>query len=143
MIKNHTYHYTFQVRLIQLKQSQIILEKCRMAESFLSRFLGLMGKTSLSSSEALWIPRCSSIHMWWMRISLDVLFLKKFAGDKSIGKNIEDHDVCYEVIKSYSNLKPWKLFPVSALKATDVLEMSAGLIKQYQIREGDKICIIA
>ncbi|RYZ09624.1 MAG: DUF192 domain-containing protein [Comamonadaceae bacterium] len=47
----------------------------RLAGSFASRLVGLLGTRGLPPGGALWIRPCSSIHMLGMRHALEVLFL--------------------------------------------------------------------
>lgn len=45
------------------------------ADHFLSRFLGLMGKPFLPQGEGLLLRNCSSIHCCFMRFPIDVVYL--------------------------------------------------------------------
>lgn len=49
----------------------------KVAETFKDRFMGLMGKTSLPDKEGLFFPKCSSIHCFFMKMSIDVVYLNK------------------------------------------------------------------
>jgi hypothetical protein len=45
------------------------------ADSYWSRFWGLMGRRTLGEGEGLLIEPCSSIHTMFMRFAIDVIFL--------------------------------------------------------------------
>ena len=68
-------------------------EKFRLtvADNFLKRFLGLMGRFRLEPNTGLLLAPCNSIHMMFMRFPIDVIF----------------YDEEYNVVKVATNLKPW------------------------------------
>lgn len=45
------------------------------ATGFLDRFMGLMGQESVPEWRGLLFPRCTSLHTYWMRVPIDVLWL--------------------------------------------------------------------
>jgi uncharacterized protein len=90
------------------------------ANTFVKRLKGLMFRTRPLHEEGLLITPCNSIHMCFMFFSIDVVFLSK--------QN--------EVIKVVHNLKPWRfVLPVKGAYST--LELTAGAIERYEIKEGD------
>lgn len=95
-------------------------ENLVLANTAIKRFLGLMGRKSLAPNEALWLRPCSSIHTFWMRFAIDVIYL-----DRQL-----------QVIKLIENLRPFRLtFP--AKHTASVIEMSANSISQHNLRVGD------
>ncbi|MBZ0252169.1 MAG: DUF192 domain-containing protein, partial [Candidatus Methylomirabilis sp.] len=50
-----------------LSRGTVLAPRARDAATFLSRFLGLMGRAGLPEGEALVIAPCNSIHMFFMR----------------------------------------------------------------------------
>lgn len=109
--------------LINTSRQQILLRNLRIADTFWQRFTGLMGRT-LAESEGLLIRPCNSIHCFFMKIPIDVLFLDK----DSI------------VIHIISRMKPWRVSPV-VRGATAVIEGPAGAFEQ--VASGDHIEIQA
>ena len=96
--------------------------KVRVAKNFFERLRGLIGKDFLKPNEGLLIAPCNSIHMCFMKFSIDAIF---------IDKNF--------VVKKISpNLKTWTGFAI-CLSAWGVVEVAAGesLIKNLKI--GDKL----
>lgn len=51
------------------------LDRIVLANTFLRRLIGLLGRKALSQREGLLISPCPSIHTFFMRFSIDVVFL--------------------------------------------------------------------
>jgi uncharacterized membrane protein (UPF0127 family) len=95
------------------------------ADCLLKRMKGLLGKSEMLAGEGLWIKPCKSIHMFFMKFPIDVVFLNK--------KN--------QVIAVRENLKPnriTRLYP----RAVSVLELPAGTIEATATEVGDEIEIV-
>ena len=89
------------------------------ARTFFGRFLGLMFIPQESFCGGLFIPKCSSIHTFFMHFCIDVIFLDKTS----------------KVIKIVKNIKPWRvILPVRLAKA--VIELKADFADKYGIKEG-------
>ncbi|MBI4405087.1 MAG: DUF192 domain-containing protein [Deltaproteobacteria bacterium] len=56
---------------------KLVIENCGVATSFLDRLCGLMGKKNIRPDEALYFPSCNSIHTFFMRFPIDVVFINK------------------------------------------------------------------
>lgn len=110
-------------------EKSVVLNDCLLATGFLDRLIGYMGKKQVASSEGILFPDCSSVHMWFMRTNLDVLFLK------SESKNT------WKVTTVYSNVPAWKILPLASLSSDTVLEIQPGNAGKLQIQEGDRLCI--
>ena len=61
------------------------------ADNIISRMVGLLGKKSLDSDKALLITPCTSIHTFFMRFPITVIFINE----------------TYEITDYAINLKPW------------------------------------
>lgn len=89
------------------------------ADTFLKRLMGYMFRKE-PHHEALMIKPCNSIHTFFMKFNIDVIF---------VNKNME-------VIKKVENLKPGKvIMPIK--DAWAVIEGKAGKFKSVDI--GDRI----
>ena len=99
------------MRLIEAGSGRVVVEDLELAKSSWSRFMGLMGKRSLERGRGLWIEPCNSIHMFFMRFAIDVLFL----------------DRQRRVKKVMLNLKPWRISPI-VFGARTVVELPAGTL---------------
>jgi uncharacterized protein len=106
--------------IIKNKMKLTLLSKnSRNADNFLSRFKGLMGKKSFSEEDGLIINPCNSIHMFFMKFSLDIVFVNK--------NN--------RVVHLIENLKPWKLSKI-VWSAAFVIELPIDSIKKAKQKLG-------
>lgn len=110
------------------KTDRKLVARAKVADTFLTRLVGLIGKRAFESGEGLLFPKNNSIHMWMMSISIDVLFLKKTTSD-------------WEIAAVYENLKPWKALPVGCWGADDALELPVGTVSKLQLKKGEVLCI--
>ena len=108
---------------------RLLLSDCEVAEGFFSRFLGLMGRRALGASQGLLIPRCKSVHTWFMRFAIDVIFLT----DRGQGD--------WQVRKIVVARGPWSVLPVSDWGADSVLELGAGEGARLGLAPGAQIRI--
>jgi hypothetical protein len=65
------------IEVVNTTRSCILAARCELARTFWKRFLGLMGRASLASDSGLLIYPENSIHMFFMRFPIDVLFVNK------------------------------------------------------------------
>ena len=92
------------------------------ADTFLKRFLGLMGRSKLPQGHGLLLSPCSSVHMCFMRFSIDVVYLDE-----------EGH-----ILKIVPNLRPWiGLSLCPGARAT--LELAAGEVGRLGLQEGMRL----
>jgi hypothetical protein len=105
---------------VNQSKATVIGDKIAVADSFLTRFLGLMGKRSLAAGSGLWITPSSGVHTCWMRIPIDVVAL-----DRNLRVVRIDHVV-----------HPWRLCGLS-LKTHSVLELASGQILACGLEVGD------
>jgi len=112
--------------LIINKSKKTNVGYAELADSFFSRFRGLMLKGSLERGMVLKLPkgrsrRASGIHMFFMRIPLDIIFLN------------EEKTVVDQV-----NLKPWQTYTPKK-PARYVVELEEGTLKSSDTEIGDKL----
>ncbi len=105
-------------------QNSLIADEVEVAQNFVTRTFGLIPKKSLNEGEGLVIKPCCSIHTFFMKFYLDVLFVNR--------KN--------EVVAPYENVKPWRILPIH-LTSHYVIELPAGEISAKNIKKGDLITI--
>ena len=93
------------------------------AKSLFGKAIGLMFKKELKKDESLLIELSlgSSIHSFFMRFPIDLIFL----------------DENFTVVE-IANLKPWKLYTPKK-KVKWVLEVNEGVIKEKDIEIGDRL----
>lgn len=105
----------------------VVCRRLVTGESFLQRFLGLMGRASLPEGEGLWLPT-SSIHMLFMRFAIDALFLGP-----------SDSDGGRRVVALRPQLPPWRGIVLPVRGARGVIEMPAGSLARQGVAAGDVI----
>lgn len=93
-----------------------------LADSFLKRMKGLLGRKRFDEGEALWIRPCKSVHTIGMRFPIDVVFLDKSNVVIAIKKNL-----------------PSNRFTGLYLRAASVLELPAGTLQAAGIKVGDRL----
>ena len=114
----------------------VVAERCEVAKTFFSRFKGLMGKKNLNSGEGLLLSPCHEIHMWWMRIPIDVVFLQK---EPFSNQAVSGDTEFYQVTSVVEFLKPWRLLPVRDGNARDTLELPIGTIQRCELKAGTRL----
>ncbi len=117
------------IKVKSLKNQALIAEKCSVADSYFVRLRGLIGKSGLDEGSGMFFPSCKSIHMWFMRFSIDVVFLR-----------FKKENI-WTVSSVFENVRPWKIHPLVDWHASGVLELPAGNSEKCQISVGDEICI--
>ncbi len=55
----------------------VLASRCRVADSYFPRLIGLMGAQSLPPGDGLLILPCSSIHTHFMRFPIDVIYVSR------------------------------------------------------------------
>lgn len=107
--------------IVNNRTGNVIATRGKLATSATSRAVGLIGKKGLDPEEALIIRRCWSIHTWFMRFRIDVLFLGK------------DGRVC----KLIRRMPTYRF--AASLGARDTIEMAPGALEGLDVRVGDSI----
>ncbi|TLS35571.1 DUF192 domain-containing protein [Pseudalkalibacillus caeni] len=90
--------------------------------TFFKRFRGLMLKKSLQVEKGIAITPCNSIHMFFMRFPIDVLFLDKRG----------------KVLKIVPHLKPWRIVP-PIKNAHTAIELPQGTAERFGVYEGNYV----
>jgi len=98
----------------------VVADKVELAASWTSRLKGLLGRDGLAEGEGLHIVPCNSIHMFFMRFSIDVAFL----------------DAEGKVVRAVHAIKPWRATKVY-FEAHSALELPAGTLVRTGVHEGD------
>ncbi len=97
-----------------------IATKVQVANTSIQRMIGLMFSRDLGDKDGLLITPCNSIHTFFMRYNLDIVFLSR------------DN----KVVKVIRNMKPWRMTWMY-FKASKVLEMMGGTLPA-DINAGDE-----
>jgi len=102
-------------------KGEVLATSAIVADSSETRRTGLLKHTSLPDGEGLWIVPCEAVHCFFMKFSIDVLYLNK---DKTIRKIRHD-------------MKPWGIS--FCLPAHSVLELPAGTALRTKTEPGDQL----
>lgn len=100
-----------------------VCERCGIAESLVARTRGLLGRSSLDPDEGLWIQPTGSIHMWFMRFPIDVVYANNEG----------------RVLKLVHGIRPWRMSACRGAKVA--LELPVGAIDRAGIAIGDHLVI--
>lgn len=100
----------------------VIATEVKMAKNFFTRTIGLLSRKSLSKEEGLVIKPCSSIHTFFMKFAIDVLFVNKKG----------------QIVALYENVKPWRVLPLH-FTSSYVIELPAGTILDKNIDKEDVV----
>jgi uncharacterized membrane protein (UPF0127 family) len=103
------------------KSGKLIGSEIKEAKSFMDRTVGLMFKNSMNGYDGLLLSPCPSIHTFFMRFKIDVIFM-----DKS-----------YSIVKIIRDIKPWRMSRMY-FKAYYCLELPSGRLS-LEINEGDQL----
>lgn len=111
-------------QLINKTKNITISQNVEMAHSIFSRLLGLMGRQHLSTDHCLWLKPCNSVHTFFMKFSIDVVFVNKNLQVKSIKRE----------------LMPWK-FSLPVWTASSAFEFKTGSWNDSDIEIGDQLYV--
>jgi len=107
-----------------LTRNTVIATHMDIARSPWGRMKGLLGKRNLPQGQALIITHCQSIHMFFMKFPIDVIFCDR--QDKVVG-------LCVDI-------KPFGVSPLF-FKASYAIELPAGVINTSQTQISDQVKI--
>jgi uncharacterized protein len=104
---------------------RVVSERCALADGFVSRLRGLLGRSALEPGEGLLLTPSSSVHTFFMRFAIDVVFL-----DRSL-----------RVVGVSAEVRPWRF--AGRRGARQVLELAAGEAQARGLRRGDRLALDA
>ena len=104
---------------LRTTEGRVVCERCLVADSPWTRMRGLLGRGGLESGEGLLLRPAGSVHMFFMRFPIDVVFL---ARDRT-------------VVGVKHRLAPWRV--AGARHAVASLELPAGRAAEVGLEKGD------
>ena len=110
--------------IVNLTRDTTIASRVEIAQNPWARMKGLLGRRDLPPGEALIITHCQSIHMFFMKFPIDVIFCDR--QNKVLG-------LC-------EGLKPFCLSPIF-FKASYAIELPPGSIVASKTQIGDQIAL--
>jgi uncharacterized membrane protein (UPF0127 family) len=110
------------VKVVALTTRQCVFcARCSVASTPFARMRGLLGRAGLASGEGLLLRPASSVHTFFMRFAIDVVFLDR-------------HGVVLKVVDA---LAPWRTAGCRGAKA--VVELPAGEAAKQGIQRGRRL----
>jgi uncharacterized protein len=109
------------VRLLNTRTGDVLADKVELAETHGTRRRGLLGRDGLEPSSGLVLSPCWAVHTFFMRFSIDVIFL----------------DAQDAVVRIVSELAPWRIAACSGARTT--VELAAGALRGRDIVVGDRV----
>jgi uncharacterized membrane protein (UPF0127 family) len=111
-----------QVRIVNLTRRVVLAERADLADSFLTRARGLLGRSAPAPGEGLVIRPCNAVHTVGMTFSIDVIHL----------------DADSRVLRVVADLRPWRFGPL-VRGSRVVFELPAGTALATGTRQGDEV----
>jgi len=108
------------MKIINVTKDAVLADEAIIADTFLKRLRGLLGSKEFKNGQAVVIKPCNSIHTFFMRFPIDVLF---------VDKN-------HKIIAAVSHMPAFRISKIY-FNAVYVVELPAGLIKTTSTSAGD------
>ena len=106
-------------RVRRTADSALVCERCEIPKSAAGRMRGLLGRRELPEGSGMLIDAAPSVHMFFMRFPIDVVFLNR--------------DL--KVVRVVERLRPWRV--AGARRAAAALELPAGAAAAAGVEIGD------
>lgn len=110
------------MKIFNKSNNKVLAENVEVAAHTFSRMRGLLGRNGLKSGEALIIRHCASVHTFFMRFTIDVVFVDRNS----------------RVVKAVPRLKPWRITPFYA-GSSFCIELPEGAIEAASIDTGTEL----
>jgi uncharacterized membrane protein (UPF0127 family) len=115
------YSACLRLRITNLTRKTVLGDSIDLADTSAKRRIGLLKHKGLAPGEGLWIVPCESVHTFFMKFSIDLVYLSK---DRKVKK------VRHAV-------KPWRMS--ACLSAHSILELPAGAAEKTGTQVGDEL----
>lgn len=110
---------------LETEDGRIVAASVAVADTIRARFMGLMFRRSLADGHGLALRPCSSIHMFFMRFPLDVVFV----------------DGEGRVVRVLDSIRPWRAtMLVRGAKAA--IELPAGTATRAGLAKGTVVRMV-
>lgn len=104
-------------------RNTVLAESADMADTSAKRRTGLLKHERLNPGEGLWIVPCESVHTFFMKFPIDLVYLDKQK----------------KVRKVRHRVPAWRLSV--CLSAHSILELPAGTLEQTGTQVGDELVV--
>ncbi len=106
---------------VRTAEGVVLCERCEIPENSFGRMRGLLGRDGLEPGGGMLIDRAGSVHMFFMRFPIDVVFLSR---DRT-------------VVGVKHRLAPWRV--AGARHAVASLELPAGRAAEVGVEKGHRL----
>jgi uncharacterized protein len=106
--------------IVNTRTDEKLADRARIAQSYRSRMKGLLNIRELEEGLGLLIPRCNAIHTFFMKMTIDVVFL----------------DRTFHVVRLIPAASAFRVF-WGGWKARAVIELPTGTIQKTGTQRGD------
>jgi hypothetical protein len=110
------------VRVVNRTKGTLVAERADVAATFFTRLRGLLGRSSLDQGSGLVLRPTNSIHSFFMKFPIDVLFLDRSA----------------RVLHVMGDMRPNRISPL-VRHAHTVVELPVGAIAASRTATGDQL----
>ena len=104
-----------------LTRNVVLAEGAEVADTSAKRRTGLLKHTHLEPGDGLWIVPCESVHSFFMKFAIDVVYLDRKQKIKKVRRE----------------MAPWRIS--GCLTAHSVLELPAGTLAETGTQAGDQL----
>lgn len=109
------------LRIQNLTRDTELASCLEVADTPSTRNKGLLGRTGLPAGGGLWIVPCGSVHTFFMKFPIDLVYIDRHKRVKKVRRSVG----------------PWRVS--ACLFAHSILELPAGTIQNSQTRPGDQL----
>jgi uncharacterized membrane protein (UPF0127 family) len=110
------------VRVVNRTRDYVLADEAELANNVWTRFMGLMGRRELPAGGGLVLQPGGAIHMWFMRMPLDVI-------------HVDKHDRVTHVLRA---IQPWRFGPLF-VGGKIAIELPAGVAEGTHV--GDEVVV--
>ncbi|MDR3739421.1 MAG: DUF192 domain-containing protein [Terracidiphilus sp.] len=112
------------MQIVNETRKTVLASNAEVADTPQRRSKGLLGRNGLGPGGALWIVPCESVHTFWMKFDLDLIYI----------------DRRYRVVKIRTGVPPWRLS--ACLKAHSIIEFQASALRDTGTLPGDQLAFV-
>ena len=109
------------IAMLRVDDGRVVCERCELATNPLTRMRGLLGRRELERERGMLFRPAGSVHTFFMRFPLDVVFC-----DREL-----------RVLSVERNVRPWRTAARRGAKV--VVELAAGAAPE--LRPGDRLVV--
>lgn len=112
------------MRSVQVESAGRVLCVADVAENPWTRAVGLLGRKDLPKGRGLWIRPCKSIHTFFMKFPIDLVYLTSDG----------------TVVKTCLRVRPFRL-SAGGRRAHSVLELPPGFLERAGLQVGERLTL--